>query len=194
MRSITARRSYPHASPTPPTIDAVVDIDPLSIGCLGDGQTASKLSGRGFFPVSSGPTCGGASWIAAVGEASPRDRVSRPRRTVPGRSTLGYGNSGARRPFLKSLLVIAPRASRDSCGPGRGTTVRQPRSCENGAVARKPSFRCCAKTQFLSLRDRRGRRGPASTLLYDPERIDDPVDWLRQPLGNVVVGNCSAAY
>ena len=186
MRSITARRSYPLASPTPPTIDAVVDIDPLSIGCLGDGQTASKLSGRGFFPVSSGPTCGGASWIAAVGEASPRDRVSRPRRTVPGRSTLGYGNSGARRPFFKSLLVIAPRASRDSCGPGAW------HNCSSAAQLRK--WRCCTKTQFLSLRDRRGKRGPASTLLYDPERIDDPVAWLRQPLGNIVVGNCSAAY
>ena len=40
---------------------------------------------------------------------------------------------------------------------------------------------------FLSLRYRRGKRGPAATLLYDPERIDDPVAWLWQRIGKVIV-------
>ena len=63
----------------------------------------------------------------------------------------------------------------------------------NGAAARKPvtsSYRRLLISvcyQFQSLRDRRGKRGPASTLLYDPERIDKPVAWLWERIGKVIV-------
>ena len=41
---------------------------------------------------------------------------------------------------------------------------------------------------FLSLRYRRsGSRGPASILLYDPERLHDPVAWLTARVGKVTV-------
>src|SRR5262249_7402634 len=41
---------------------------------------------------------------------------------------------------------------------------------------------------FVSLRYRRsGSRGPASTLLYDPEVISDPVGWITARVGKVAV-------
>jgi hypothetical protein len=40
---------------------------------------------------------------------------------------------------------------------------------------------------FLSLRYRRGSRGPASTLLYDPDLVLDPVAWMAERIGKVVV-------
>jgi len=41
--------------------------------------------------------------------------------------------------------------------------------------------------QFQSLRYRRGARGPASMLLYDPEIVRDPVAWLAERVRKVVV-------
>ena len=40
---------------------------------------------------------------------------------------------------------------------------------------------------FLSLRYRRGSRGPASTLLYDPDLVADPVAWLTGRVGKVAL-------